>query len=255
MQNKSSPKFTFYAKGKLGLFTTPETKYSGEKTSYPVPTYEALKGLCRSVYWKPTLVWVVDRVRVLNEIKFGKQGVRELNFNDGGADIMHYNYLMDVHYQIEAHFEWNLQRPDLEKDRNMNKHVAIAKRAIASGGRLDTFLGSRECQCAVGPCTFGEEYGYYDHADYTPYEPSEWVMHSFGYPNETGEKDFYFRRAQIVMNRGIIEFPAPAFSSEEDEKRGLKRFLLKANASQGVHLGNLKSCGDELNELIEMGLL
>ena len=32
---------------------------------YPtrVPTYEALKGILSSTYWKPALVWYIDAVR------------------------------------------------------------------------------------------------------------------------------------------------------------------------------------------------
>lgn len=46
------------------LFTDPLTKVGGEKFSYPVPTYQALKGITESIYWKPTLIWVIDRCRV-----------------------------------------------------------------------------------------------------------------------------------------------------------------------------------------------
>ena len=30
----------------------------------------------------------------------------------------YYTYLCDVEYEVRAHFEWNLNRPDLEVDRN-----------------------------------------------------------------------------------------------------------------------------------------
>ena len=29
--------------------------------------YEALKGIARSIYWKPTLIWHIDRVRIIND--------------------------------------------------------------------------------------------------------------------------------------------------------------------------------------------
>ena len=36
--------------------------------TYQVPTYQALKGMLESVYWKPTLVWIIDAVRVMKKI-------------------------------------------------------------------------------------------------------------------------------------------------------------------------------------------
>jgi len=40
----------FKVSGKYALFTDPLTKIGGEKCSYHIPTYEALKGVLRSVY-------------------------------------------------------------------------------------------------------------------------------------------------------------------------------------------------------------
>jgi CRISPR-associated protein Cas5d len=42
--------------GRYALFTDPLTKVGGEKCSYHIPTYEALKGVCKSIYWKPTII-------------------------------------------------------------------------------------------------------------------------------------------------------------------------------------------------------
>ena len=72
-------------------------------------------------------------------------------------------------YQVRAHFEWNMNRVELEKDRNENKHHNIAKRMIERGGRRDIFLGTRECQGYVEPCRFGEGKGYYDQSGEIPY--------------------------------------------------------------------------------------
>ncbi len=53
--------------------------------------------------------------------------------------------------QVEAHFEWNRHRPELDADRIAPKHLAIAKRMIEKGGRQDIFLGTRDCQGYVEP--------------------------------------------------------------------------------------------------------
>lgn len=44
--------------GDYALFSDPVTRVGGEKTSYHIPTYEALKGITESIYWKPTIRWV-----------------------------------------------------------------------------------------------------------------------------------------------------------------------------------------------------
>ena len=59
----------FRVYGKYGLFTDPLTKLGGEKSSYPIPTYQALKGIAESIYWKPTIIYIVDEVRVVNPIQ------------------------------------------------------------------------------------------------------------------------------------------------------------------------------------------
>ena len=43
--------------GDYALFSDPLMRLGGEKCSYQVPTYEALKGILSSVYWKPTFIW------------------------------------------------------------------------------------------------------------------------------------------------------------------------------------------------------
>jgi CRISPR-associated protein Cas5d len=59
----------FEVSGKRALFSDPISRVGGEKTSYYVPTYEALKGILASVYWKPTIIWIIDAVRVMNPIQ------------------------------------------------------------------------------------------------------------------------------------------------------------------------------------------
>lgn len=64
----------FQVSGDYALFSDPVTRVGGEKSSYHLPTYEALKGIVHSVYWKPTIMWIVDAVRVMNPIQTEKIG-------------------------------------------------------------------------------------------------------------------------------------------------------------------------------------
>ena len=97
------------------------------------------------MYWKPTLIWIIDAVRIMKPIQTETKAIRPISYN-GGNDLSYYTYLKDVSYQVRAHFEWNRNRPELESDRNENKHHNIARRMISRGGRRDIFLGTRECQ-------------------------------------------------------------------------------------------------------------
>ena len=135
----------FKVTGRYALFTDPVNKVGGEKFTYQVPTYQAVKGILESVYWKPTFIWVVDKIRVMNPIRSQSQGVRPITYGGSGSKkntLSIYTYLKDVEYHVQAHFEWNRCRPELTVDRNENKHHNIAKRCILKGGRRDIFLGT-----------------------------------------------------------------------------------------------------------------
>jgi len=180
-------------------------KLGGEKLSYHVPTYQALKGIVESIYWKPTIMIIVDEVRVMNRIRMESKGVRPLEYG-GGNTLANYTYLKDVCYQVRAHFVFNPHRPDLAKDRNEHKHHNMMKRALKLGGRRDIFLGTRECQGYVEPCVFGEGKGYYDDLEELPLGT---MVHGINYPDETGRDQLEIRLWQPVMKRGVIKFIRP----------------------------------------------
>lgn len=174
--------------------------------SYQIPTYQALKGVCESNYWKPTIIWVVDEVRVMKSIQTESKGIRPIEYK-GGNTLAYYTYLRDVRYQVRAHFIFNLHREDLVYDRNENKHHNVAKRSVVAGGRRDIFLGSRECQGYVEPCVFGEGKGHYD--DYVGEIDFGVMVHGISYPDETGKNEMETRLWRPVMKQGVIKFIAP----------------------------------------------
>lgn len=208
MKHRNSVEFE--VTGDYGLFADPVTRVGGEKFTYQVPTYEALKGILQSVYWKPTFIWIIDKVRIMNPIQTETKGVRPIKYYNDKNDLSYYTYLKGCRYQVLAHFIWNENRPELEKDRNENKHHNIAKRMIARGGRRDIFLGTRECQGYVKPCVFGEGAGFYD----TLPELSFGMMyHGITYADEAySEKTkgkMSVRLWQAVMKNGVISFLPP----------------------------------------------
>lgn len=215
----------FQVTGDLALFSDPVTRTGGEKSSYQVPTYEALKGILHSAYWKPTIVWVVRRVRIINPVQTCSKGIRTRKYS-GGNDLSIYTYLSDVCYQVEAHFEWNENRPELATDRDEHKHHNIARRMIARGGRRDIFLGARECQGYIAPCEFGSGKGFYDGI---PELSLGNMFHGFTYPDEAvlpEEKGVLSARFfKPVMKNGVIDFPRP---EECPQRRVLREGGIKA---------------------------
>lgn len=193
--------------GRYALFTDPITKIGGEKCSYHIPTYEAIKGVLKSIYWKPTIVWHVDKVRVIKPIRTQTKGTKPLVWHDGSKnELAIYTFLRDVEYQVQAHFEWNTNRPELAQDRIDGKHFSIIQRMLQKGGRQDIFLGVRDCQGYVEPCEFGDGSGAFDEID----ELSFGLMfHGFDYPDETGVKELHSRFWRATMMKGVLEFPKP----------------------------------------------
>lgn len=243
---------TFKVCGRYALFTDPLTRIGGEKYSYQVPTYEALKGILSSVYWKPTIVWVIDKVRVMKPIRTQPRSTKPVHY--GGIypslkdpkikeepfnDLSIYTYLACVKYQVQAHFEWNENRPDLVHDRNEHKHYCVAKRMIERGGRRDVFLGTRECQGYVEPCEFGEGEGFYDKYGEMAFGL---MFHGFDYPDENKPGEFWARFWRAKMVDGVVTFPKP-----DDPKEIVRKFVrpMKANPPDTVGLaeeGLLEGC-------------
>ncbi|QQK74820.1 type I-C CRISPR-associated protein Cas5 [Salicibibacter cibarius] len=201
---KNTLEFQLY--GDYALFTDPLTKIGGEKLTYDVPTYQALKGIVESIYWKPTLFFVIDKVRVMKPIQMESKGVRPIEYR-GRNTLANYTYLKDVCYQVRAHFEFNFNRPDMTFDRNEGKHFNIMQRSLKAGGRRDIFLGTRECQGYVEPCTFGEGKGFYDNYEGEIHFGT--MVHGMNYPDETGKNELEVRLWKPVMKKGIITFQRP----------------------------------------------
>lgn len=218
----------YLLKGRFALFSDPITRVGGEKLTYMIPTYQALKGITESIYWKPTIIWYVDKLRVMKAIQTQSKGMRTIKYNNGSNDLSIYTYLYDVEYQVKAHFEWNMARTDLAKDQNENKHFFMAKRMMERGGRRDIFLGTRECQGYVEPCSFGEGSGVYDSI---PELSFGLMFHGFNYPDESGRNTLETRFFTPVMRNGVVTFCRPEECELVREIRPMekKEFILDKN--------------------------
>lgn len=227
----------FKVSARHALFTDPLTKIGGEKCSYHIPTYEALKGIAKSIYWKPTFIWIIDEVRVMKRIRTQTKGTKPLEFG-GGNTLAIYTFLAGVEYQIRAHFEWNTHRPELEDDRIEGKHYAVAQRMLERGGRQDIFLGTRDCQGYAEPCEFGSGDGDYDGAGELAYSL---MFHGFDYPDETGLKELHARFWRPTMTDGHVRFVRP-------EDCTIRKFVRNMGAKK-FGKGKLRSVEDDAAEL------
>ena len=248
---KSTPRNTldFTVWGRYAMFTDPLTRVGGEKCSYHLPTYEALKGICKSIYWKPTLIWYVDSVRLMRRIRTQTRGMKPLDYVIGGNTLAIYTYLTGdarsanpadmtegpgVEYQVRAHFEWNPHHPDLIADRVEGKHFSIALRSLERGGRQDIFLGTRDCQGYVAPCHFGEGASEHDNDGGLDYAL---MFHSFDYPDETGQGRLGVNFWRPRLEKGVLRFPRPDDATGQIVRKDIramtpKRFGLGRNLQE-----------------------
>lgn len=143
--------FKIIVEGDYACFTRPEFKV--ERVSYDVPTPGALEGLLKSIYWKPAIRYVIDKIIVFNDIDFVNIRRNEVKdkvslatmksrMNGKGGDPCIYTsesrsqrasmILKNVKYGIEFHFELTGLRDD-EKTDSENKHYNIIKRRLEKG--------------------------------------------------------------------------------------------------------------------------
>ena len=241
MKTKHSNIVEFEVTGDYGLFSDPILRIGGEKCSYQIPTYEALKGILSSVYWKPTFIWRIMDVRIMNPIQTEVKGIRPIKYS-GGNDLAYYTYLKNCRYQVRACFDWNDNRLDLVSDRNENKHHRIAQRMIEKGGRRDIFLGTRECQGYVEPCEFGSGTGAYDSL---PELSFGLMYHGITYPDEAysaetqGQMTARFWRP--VMKNGVIQFLQP---EECPYQKPLRSMVMKPFSFELNNFSGLREFGE-----------
>lgn len=198
--------------GRYAFFTDPTTKNKKNKYSYLIPTYQALKGVTESIYWKPSITWYVDKVRIVNQINLQPVGVKYYDIDNNKEVFTDDYYLRDVEYHIVAHFEFNENRQDLIEDWDENKHHNITKRVLNKGGRRDIFLGTRECQGYVEPFNFDEGSSFYGYVEDITFGK---MVHGINYPSKNLDHS-EIRIWKPTMKKGVFVFPRP---EEINEKR------------------------------------
>ena len=158
--------------GDFACFSRIELKI--ERVSYDVPTPSAARGIIESAYYHPGLKWHIDKIYVMNPIRFTSIRRNEVKSkisaskimkeaNGKGASYIDRNkdieqratvMLRDVHYVIEAHFEMT-DRANASD--NPGKFQDIIKRRLRKGQSwYQPYLGTRECTAHFGLWEGGE---------------------------------------------------------------------------------------------------
>lgn len=134
-----------------------------ERVSYDVPTPSAARGIVESVYYHPGLRWYIDRIHVLNPIRFVSIRRNEVTDKISGRNVRQAAQgggqplylvssqkivqrssllLQDVHYVIEAHFEMTDKAAPSD---NPGKFQDIVTRRMERGQCFHTpYFGCRE---------------------------------------------------------------------------------------------------------------
>ncbi len=192
--------------GDYALFTRPEMKV--ERVSYDVMTPSAARGILEAIYWKPAISWVIDRIHVLQPVRFENVRRNELanrvsvNKRDMEEDKPVCRYieddrqqrasmvLRDVEYVIEAHFELAGS-----EDVDSGKHLAIFERRVKKGQCFHRpYFGCREFPVNFEWC---EDI---PHPSFSGEQDLGFMLHDIDFVNDMTP---HFFRA--VMQDGVID--------------------------------------------------
>ncbi|RLB51631.1 MAG: type I-C CRISPR-associated protein Cas5 [Deltaproteobacteria bacterium] len=215
--------------GEYACFTRPEMKV--ERVSYDVMTPSAARGILEAIYWKPQIRWVVDRIHVLNPIRFtnirrnevaskavrppkallaGGTGTVSRRAVEEDRQQRVTTLLCNVHYLIAAHFVV------LDPSDSAPKHYEIFKRRAQRGQCFHRpYLGCREfvadfawhegdAPTADTALVGGQELGWMLHdIDFVPDKKGPIVESNQG--RKVRAEPRFFRAS---MRDGVIEVPS-----------------------------------------------
>lgn len=181
--------------GEYACFSRPEMKV--ERVSYDVMTPSAARGLLEAIYWHPGLHWVIDRIRIVNPIRFTNIRRNEITEKAAAGPIMTAAN-RDVRYVIEAHFEMTERANSSD---NEGKFTDIMRRRIEKGQFYhQPCFGTREFIAHFKPC------------EAIPECPEElrgerdlgWMLLDMDYSDKSNIKPMFFR---AILHDGVLEVP------------------------------------------------
>lgn len=202
-------------RGDYALFTRPEMKV--ERVSYDVLTPSAARGIIEAIYWKPAIHWVIDKIHVLNEIKFTNIRRNEVSnkiststatqmmkgepkpFYLSATDDRQQRAAMvlkNVDYVIEAHFEMTVEA---EAEDTVEKHYNIALRRLRKGQQYHApYLGAREFGAKVELLENGNR----PQSALSGVQNLGWMLYDLDFSNP---KDIQPKFFNATMQDGVID--------------------------------------------------
>jgi CRISPR-associated protein Cas5d len=204
--------------GDYACFTRPEMKV--ERVSYDVMTPSAARGILEAIYWKPAIMWVIDRIHVLKPIRFTYERRNQVASKlplgsitkamiDGKSPISLFieedrqqraaMVLKDVAYVIEAHFTYTS-----DEDNNDGKHLDMFNRRVGDGQCfMQPYLGCREF-----PAHYELIKGEIPASPLTGEKDLGWMLHDIDFKKGMQAKFFH-----PTMKNGVVD--VPPFDGEE----------------------------------------
>lgn len=206
-------------RGPRALFSRPEMKV--ERVSYDVITPSAARGVLEAIHWKPAMVWRIERLHVLNQIRFESIRRNEIGskvpatkvitamrtgsteglavYVDEDREQRAATLLKDVAYIIEARVELTA-KGRADPTESVAKHLEMARRRAAKGQYFHhPYLGAREFACD------------FELLESTPPAPHEsllgerdlgWMALDFDYADTITSRFF-----RVIMRDGVIDVP------------------------------------------------
>lgn len=204
--------------GPRALFTRPEL--SVERVSYDVITPSAARGLVESVYWHPGLRWHIDKIHVLNKIRYTSIRRNEVkakalassmrtamtkntklpSLYTGNEIVQRASVMLtDVRYVIEAHFDLT---DKATADDNPGKFKDIVTRRLKKGQVYSQpYFGTRECAAYVREWAGGDGVpkGYYANSGTHDFGL---MLYDMDYSDPNNIAPMFYR---AVMENGVID--------------------------------------------------
>lgn len=198
--------------GEYACFTRPEMKV--ERVSYDVMTPSAARGILEAIYWKPSIKWAIDRIHVINPIRFDNIRRNEIEaklplstvkkaMGDGDSPVEIFIedkrqqraalVLRDIVYIIEAHFELTNGQ-----DNNSAKHKEIFERRARKGQCFhQPYFGCREF-----PASFELIKDDIPRSKLSGEKDLGWMLYDIDF-----EKNMEAKFFRAIMCDGVIEIP------------------------------------------------
>jgi CRISPR-associated protein Cas5d len=220
--------FCLEVSGDFACFTRPEMKV--ERVSYDVITPSAARAIFEAILWKPAIEWHIDKIEVINPIKWINVRRNELSsvvpmgsvkkamngtLNQLGNYIEEDRqqraglFLRDVKYRLYGHFTMTHKT---SKEDNPGKFAEMFKRRAKKGQCVNQpYLGTREFACAFKLINATEESGLE-----TPLDEDRtlgWMLYDLDFSDPANPSPMFF---QAKMKKGVIKVPA----KNSDEVRG-----------------------------------